>query len=297
MYRQFRDCMRAIREARVRAYLFQCQCECGLGQGQGHCECACECACRKQRQHLAPSLKALPSDVQQFAVDIICKHTNWDEYDLRTAHAKDSSATATPPVKFGELETQLHGTAITWRMVLVTTNFDVELPKATVVMAQMLLELCGKYSGDTCTVLSSNSNISSGRCEADYLHENMSMWLIYLCNISDAVVELSNGTRSATGIGWLLHNETDHVHNGFRRLGSVNATELTRKGYYYCIMQPCYISQYTSLLQLLRKEYRDDTATIDRLVALSQKFISRYRCMWDYQEQCRNNEHVLPNNH
>mmetsp|Transcript_32824 Transcript_32824/g.61242 ORF Transcript_32824/g.61242 Transcript_32824/m.61242 type:complete len:297 (-) Transcript_32824:1196-2086(-) len=220
-----------------------------------------------------PLFKVLSIDVLQFAEEVINRHTNWGKNDTRTRAFQNK-----PMLSFRVLETQMTDFAIQWRFNIAMTSFSEQLPKAMFTLSCMIFELCMTPDSHVLAVTA-----------GDFRHENLAMWLIFVCNVSSAMTVLEDGAYDEiSSLLTLLYEECDHVHNGFRKLGDINATETTRRGYYYRGMQASYISTQQALIQQKQSQNITGVMTIAPLVSeLAHTFIARYRCVWSYQEDYR----------
>ena len=241
-----------------------------------------------------PPLQCLSLDVQQFAVQVIKTHS--DTRNINVQRDRYNNIRDIPRVgcsifkeegslrTFCSLSQDIADFPIRWRFNGVTTNFNEVFPAATNNLFQMLVNLCFYFRGDT---------LKTGD---DYSHENLAMWLIFFCNMEN-IIKMSSSMNEEDPttdeyLRSMVFNECDHVHNGFRRLGNINATESTRKGYYYGAMQPGYIHFYANQDQKIARRSKKSKAnegitTLPKPIDLSQLFISRYQRIWSYQEGCR----------
>ena len=254
-----------------------------------------------------PPLKCLSLDVQEFAINLIKTYTNRADAAARivmqAAHDDFLEKEGEFTLKNFRVRTQeLADLAIQWRFNTVTLNLHSAFPAAVIQMFHILVHLCFRYRSRVCML--------PLHCDDCFFHEEVAMWLVFLTNIETILkmtpVGASAGASSAGIIeedavcsrrheflcGFLLFHECDHVHNGFRKLGDKSATETTRKGYYYGVMQPDYVSQY-DMIQFSHEKSnnrsnntKENKKENNEKMQLCRLFLSRYRHIWSYQEAC-----------
>jgi hypothetical protein len=245
-----------------------------------------------------PPLKCLSLDVQQFAIRVIkncsasCRGPDVD--DNTAAGAVSSTALAgitvfrsTGLTGEGGLVTCHVGSqtlvdfAIKWRGNRLFNNINSDFPDALEVLFQMLIQMCSHYHVLPASRIKAAREAKSDEYQKEVVvinyntHEDLAMWLIFLANIENV---FQTFPTTAHDRFFIIYNECDHVHNGFRKLGDISATRSTRKGYYYGTMQPGYVSQYEDAILKNVSAQRTKLSTL---------FLARFSQAWLYQETCR----------
>ena len=221
-----------------------------------------------------PPLKSLSNDMDEYLVKLV------DNYVSICSFICDNNEQNTTLVdvnvdKVKKMYASMTNYAIHWRFCGAFINFDEELPKATALLYRILEELnCFCYQDIV---------LKHDDC---YLYEDILLWLIFLNNIESITQEchtLKDDPNVIPTLEKIIFRECDHVHNGCRRVGAVNATRFTRQGYYYKVMQPIYVGECKKDIERNQRKYNNVECSFYNLSCMC---LSRYEHLWSYHERC-----------